>query len=89
MAAIGYYTVTAAVDPADVVTDFEAEADITNCEAVGSPGQSTSVVLVTGETLASSGAVIFVVTGADVSAITDAATAVGGVEVAAGYPAVA
>lgn len=80
---------TAAADPATVVSDFEGETGITNCEAVGSPGQDTAVVLVSGETLASSGEVIFVVTGATVANITDAATAVGGVEVAAGYPAVA
>ena len=87
--ATGYYTPTAAVDPADVVTDFEAEANISACVAVGSPGQATTVVAVAGETLASAEKVVFVVTGTDVSDITDAATAVGGVEVALGYPAVA
>jgi len=74
--ATGYYTLTGAADPQTVCEDFEGEADVSACVARGSQG----------EAVASTNQIVFVVTGVTAGDITDAATAIGGVEVARGYP---
>lgn len=83
--AVGYYELTAAADPQTVATAFEAEANISACQAIGDQDEAGAVI-VTGEVLASPNKVIFKVTGTAALDITNAATAVGGVQVATGYP---
>lgn len=85
--AVGYYTLTAAADPQTVCTDFEAELNISECVALGTAGEASTDVLVASEVLSGPRKVVFRVTGTAVLDITNAATAVGGVEVASGYPA--
>lgn len=84
--AVGYYTLTAAADPQTVCTAFEAEANISAAEAVGTVGEAVEP-LITGEVLTAANHVVFKITGTAALDITNAATAVGGVEVASGYPA--
>ncbi len=83
--AVGYYELTAAADPQTVCTDFEAEANISAAQAIGDVDEAGAVII-TGEKLASPNKVIFKITGTAALDITNAATAVGGVQIAAGYP---
>lgn len=83
--AVGYYTLTAAADPETVCAAFEAEANISAATAVGAVGEAEAA-LISGEVLSAPNAIIFKITGTAALDITNAATAVGGVEVAGGYP---
>lgn len=83
--AVGYYTLTAAADPQTVCTAFEAEANISAAVAVGSQGESETAVIAS-EVLSAPNHIVFKITGTAALDITNAATAVGGVEVASGYP---
>lgn len=83
--AVGYYEATAAANPQTVATAFEAEANISAAQAIGDVNEAGAAII-TGETLASPNKVIFKITGTAALDITNAATAVGGVQIAAGYP---
>ena len=86
--ATGYYTPTgAAVDAQVSATAWEAEANISAAEVIGTAADPSAAVIVASEVLSNPGMAIFKITGTAVIDITNAATAVGGFEVASGYPA--
>lgn len=86
--AYGYRTLTAAADPATVKTALEAEANISEVAALGTIGEDTTDDrIASGEVLAAPAKVVFRITGTAILDITNAVTAVGGLEAASGYPA--
>jgi hypothetical protein len=92
---VAYYTLTAAADPQTECTAWEAEADIASCEALGTVGEVSVAPIVAGEVLSQPNKVVFKVTTGTVAsevaadtALSNAATAVGGFEAAAGYTSV-
>ena len=85
--AVGDYTLTSSKDPQAVCTAFEGETNISACVALGTVGEASTDVIVAGEVLSSPAHVVFRVTGTAAVDITNAATALGYVETASGYPA--
>ena len=90
---IKYYTPTAAVDGEATITAWEAEADIDTCVVIGRVGETDTGPIVAGGTLVQPNMQIFKVLTDDLldeatcnTALSDAATAVGSMEEASGYP---
>lgn len=83
--ALGYYTATAAADPQTVCTALEGETGITAAQAIGDQDEAGAAII-TGENLASPNHIVFKITGGTTTNITDAVSAVGGLEQARGYP---